>query len=218
MGEEYRIRLTRALMDLREDETKTSIEFPSTLTNTERKFVHELTTQLGLKSRSVGKDEKRRITVTKPNRSAKKTVVDEDAIPVLSVGPKGLEALQLHMKQYPPSYGEELESRETGASLMEALTQGQDDDGIAALLNQIGMGVQQEAPEIRRRDRYVDFNQRIAQHGKWQREKQTSSAYAKMLQGRAKLPAYQHFDEIVQTVANNAITIVSGETGCGMCQ
>lgn len=222
MNEEYRIRLTRALMDLREDDSKTRIEFPSTLTNTERKFVHELSGKLGLKSKSHGKGDDRNISVTKPKQITRTTVTD-DAIPVLSVGPRGLAALKHHMETFPPTHAEELDSHETGASMMEALQQqdGDDDDdndaGIAARLDQLGLGVHNhDAPEARRRERHVDVKRRVAQHARAQQVKQTNRDYAKMLQGRSKLPAYQHIEEIVRTVAINPVTIVSGETGCGM--
>jgi len=77
VSEEYRIQLTRVLMALREtsDDTTTnvddattnsqSITLPNDLTNTQRKFVHELAKQLGLKSKSYGKGDDRKVVVSK---------------------------------------------------------------------------------------------------------------------------------------------------------
>jgi HrpA-like RNA helicase len=203
-------------MDLREDDEKERMEFPSTLTNTERKFVHELCGQLGLKSKSTGKGEGRRIVVTKMNPTAKKT--DDDTIPILCVGKKGIDALKLHMRKYPPTHIEKLESYETGASLVEALAQGHDDAALSDRLNQLGLGVKQQAPKASRREKHVDLARRRAVHAKAQLQKQNNQAYNKMLQIRAQLPAYQHQEEIVRTVASNPVTIVSGETGCGTCK
>jgi HrpA-like RNA helicase len=202
-------------MDLREDDEKERMEFPSTLTNTERKFVHELCGQLGLKSKSTGKGEARKIVVTKMNPTAKKT--EDDAVPVLTVGRKGIEALKGHLRRYPPTHTEELESYETGASLVEVLAQGHDDAALSDRLNQLGLGVKQQAPKANRREKHVDLARRKAVHAKAQLLKKNKNkvAYNKMLQIRSQLPAYQHQEEIVRTVASNPVTIVSGETGCG---
>ena len=66
VSEEYRIQLTQLLMNLRETSNDTdSITLPADLTNTQRKFVHELSKQMGLKSKSYGKGEGRRVVVSK---------------------------------------------------------------------------------------------------------------------------------------------------------
>jgi hypothetical protein len=200
-------------MELREDDEKERMEFPSTLTNTERKFVHELCIQLGLKSKSTGKGEARKIVVTKINPTAKKT--DDEAVPVLSVGRKGIEALKQHMRKYPPTHTEELESYETGASLVEVLAQGHDDTALSDRLNQLGLGVKKQAPKANRREKHVDLARRKSVHAKAQLVKQNNTTYNKMLEMRSQLPAYSHQKEIVRTVKNNPVTIVSGETGCG---
>lgn len=45
--------------------------------------------------------------------------------------------------------------------------------------------------------------------------RQQSPAYQKMVSARQKLPAWQVQEEIVQTVSENQVTIISGETGSG---
>ena len=86
VSEEYRIELTRVLLALREtpdddiiitantignngnttaNSNSHSITLPNDLTNTQRKFVHELAKQLGLRSKSYGKGEERKVVVSK---------------------------------------------------------------------------------------------------------------------------------------------------------
>lgn len=46
-------------------------------------------------------------------------------------------------------------------------------------------------------------------------EKQRNSQYLKMKVERRKLPAWSMMDEILDTIHENQVTIISGETGCG---
>ena len=39
--------------------------------------------------------------------------------------------------------------------------------------------------------------------------------FSAMMAQRTRLPAYKMCDEIVNTIANNQITVISGDTGCG---
>jgi hypothetical protein len=59
VSEQTRIKFSKMLMDMRESAAIDQIEMPSDLTNTERKFIHLLASQLGLKSKSSGKGENR---------------------------------------------------------------------------------------------------------------------------------------------------------------
>jgi hypothetical protein len=217
VSETDRIRFTRVLMDFRENDEKERLELPTTLTNTERKFVHEIAGQLGLKSKSTGKGESRRISVTKLNAAAGVRKHEEEALPVLLVGRQGTEALRKHMTQFPPSHTEELESHETGASIMEALAAHQDDAEVANRLQQLGLmnNHDKEAPRFERKAKGVNLQRRRQLHAAAQQAKKSHREYKRMQQGRSKLPAYGHETEIVRTVRENPITIVSGETGCG---
>ena len=227
VGESYRIRLTRLLMELREDDARDQLEFPPALTNTERKFVHELAAQLGLKSKSTGKGEQRHIKVTKLNPEARRTNKagdggDGDAeIPILKVGTKGVQELQRHLQRFPPTHLEELESRETGASLVEAFAQNNngDDDNNAAVrasLQHLGVGVRDAPIAAPLREKRVDLSRRRKKHAAIQASKPKHPDYGKLKRVRAQLPAYRHQQEIVEAVATHQVTIVSGETGCGM--
>ena len=219
--EEYRIRLTKSIMEFRETDTVTVMKFPTTLTNTERKFVHELAQRFGLASKSKGKGDDRSITVTKPEPKAKTTKLKEEELPLLSIGPWGKEALDRFVSRYPPSPDEAMESHETGTSLLQALGRGDTDDAILNRLHDLGISETfmldgtNRNHQRSRNDRPVDLVRRQEYHSQAQRRKQSSPNFTKMMSQRIKLPAYRHYDTVVEKVAQNAVTIISGETGCG---
>ena len=216
VSEAERIKFTRILINFREgDEAR--LKFPPDLTNTERKFIHELAGQLGLVSKSTGKGENRRIAVSKRNETKKKTS-DEDDLPVLRVGRAGTEALKKHFQQFPPTHLEDLESHETGASLLETLMGDAEsaDAAVAETLDRLGLGRDKEARQVKICFKPVDLERHRRQHALAQRQKHSDEKkYQQMLRMRSKLPAFSHQAEIVSTVANNPVTIIQGETGCG---
>lgn len=215
VSESERIRFTKILMDLREGEDN-RMEFPPTLTNTERKFIHQLASQLGLTSKSTGKGDNRRIVVTKRDEVKKSTAGSDDSMPLLNVGKRGVDSLKRHIKKFPPTYEEELESRETGASLVAAVSKGEGaDETVVATLNQLGLGYPKEAPIIQPKKKYVDLERRRASHASYQSQKKSNDEYDRIIQNRSKLPAFSRQDEIVSIVAENPVTIIQGETGCG---
>ncbi|KAL7466920.1 hypothetical protein ACHAXS_007198 [Conticribra weissflogii] len=142
VSEQYRIQLTQLLMNLREthdDENgaNDSITLPADLTNTQRKFVHELSKQLGLKSKSYGKGQDRKVVVTKVSSKSSallgflenkdgsagnddRILTEEimNSIPKIILGSKGEEALRKHLEKFPPSKREDAEGRETGSGLL----------------------------------------------------------------------------------------------------
>ena len=220
VAEQGRIQFTSLLLDFRERDDQERLEMPATLTNTERKFIHELAAQLGLKSKSTGKDENRRIVVTKRAHVVKQT--EEEDVPVLRVGRKGTEALRKHLQRFPPTRTEELESHKTGASLVEALqgSNGAEGDSTAAVeqtLTQMGLVLhpEHETGAISTPEKVANVNRRKRQHANAQKRKLADSNYRTMQTVRSKLPAFAHQEEIVKTIADNRVTIVSGETGSG---
>ena len=229
VSEADRIRFTKILMQLREgDETR--LEFPPTLTNTERKFMHQLAMQLGLVSKSTGKGDDRRIVVTKRMEHTKSATAllgeSSSSLPMLQIGTPGLQALQEHMTKFPPSHADVLESVETGATLVEAFSGGagvgEDEGGeaahdarIAVALKQLGLGQEERMTMATIKPKYVNLGQRQARHAAFQTAKRQSPHYSRMVQQRKKLPAYARQEEIVATVAKCPVTIIQGETGCG---
>ena len=215
VSETDRITFTKILMTFREGD-ETTLEFPPTLTNTERKFVHLLASQLGLVSKSTGKDASRRIAVTKRSDKTHKTGSSDSDLPTLSIGKQGVLALQKHIQAFPPSHFEELESKETGASLVAALGGGPHEDAdLADTLRQLGLGQEQRVELQEFKPHYVDLNRRRTRHAAFQDAKKKSPHYASMMAQRSNLPAYSRQQEIIDTVARSPVTIIQGETGCG---
>ena len=215
VSETDRITFTKILMTFREGD-ETTLEFPPTLTNTERKFVHLLASQLGLVSKSSGKDTSRRIAVTKrPDKTRKMGTSDSD-LPTLTIGKQGMLALQKHIQAFPPSHFEELESKETGASLVAALGGGPHEDAdLADTLRQLGLGQEQRTELEEFKPRFVDLDRRRARHAAFQDSKKKSPHYASMMAQRSNLPAFSRQQEIIEIVARSPVTIIQGETGCG---
>ncbi|XP_033121798.1 3'-5' RNA helicase YTHDC2-like [Anneissia japonica] len=63
--EQLKIGVGAAVEEFRYDETKTVLEFPSSLTSTERAYIHRLAEELGLKSKSKGKGSNRFLSLFK---------------------------------------------------------------------------------------------------------------------------------------------------------
>ena len=233
VSEKTRIQFTQILMDFRENEKRTKCEFPSDLTNTERKFLHQLALQLGLKSKSHGKGENRKITVTRPDESVQQASARGEMgnnLPVLKIGKGGMDALARHVSRFPPTKMEELESRETGASLVAAFSQqqqqqqhstvanGASNENVLNVLDQLGLGsngaMDHASKNIHNANigRRVDTRHRIERHAFYQKKKQEGKDYHQVLQNRAKLPAFSRQQEIVATVAANPVTVIQGGT------
>ena len=94
LDESVRIEFTKTLLSLRDDDERDEIVFPSTLSNTERKFLHDLAGKLGLKSRSSGKDENRCITISKSD--GEESLLQKGAI-ILSLHPQSIDVLKAAM-------------------------------------------------------------------------------------------------------------------------
>ena len=225
VSEKTRIRFTQILMDFREDESRTKCEFPSDLTNTERKFLHQLALQLGLKSKSHGKGENRKVTVTRPDdgvqQASARGGAEGDALPLLKIGKGGYDALAKHVSRFPLTRMEELESRETGASLVAAFLQQQqqdDNENVLNVLDQLGLGsngaIDHASHKIHHANigRRVDTRHRIERHAFYQQKKKGFKDYQQVIRNRAKLPAFSRQEEIVATVAANPVTIIQGGT------
>ncbi len=132
----------QVLTDLREalDEANSgqnSITLPPNLTNMQRKFVHELSKQLGLKSKSHSKGKDTKVVVRKVlggggagigtglfdggggndrerNGSSLPTEAEYGQVLLIDMGMRGKEALRWHVSKFLASTREETESREAG--------------------------------------------------------------------------------------------------------
>ena len=244
ISEEYRIQLTQVLLNLRETDNQDSITMPPDLTNTQRKFVHELARQLGLKSKSYGKGEDRRVVISKilvgkggmnsmmgsMNNSQNERRNDSDIplaedyknVPKVNVGKRGEDALVRHLKSFPPTPFELAESRETDSSILQK-------DDNTSLGNETLKGVlptsKDNLPARRKHSKRPRkkipheriIQQRINHHRIAQDEMKANPRYKQMMQVRTKLPASAYAPDICQTLKNkrNRVIILTGDTGCG---
>jgi len=229
VNESDRIRYTKMLVQFRENTASELLEMPSDLTNTERKFMHQLCMQLGLKSKSTGKGEKRCITVRKMPESAPITGGGEeenskwdDHLPRLKIGMDGREELTRYIENFPPTRVEKAESRETGSSLLQSFSEkngGRDGDGVLDTLRELKIASTSQVKDRSRRQhnryRQVSSEQRADLHHAAQKAKVHQSNYGRMQDVRKKLPAYGYREEICKIIQSNKVTILSGDTGCG---
>jgi len=218
VSEQTRIRFTKMLMDMRESDTIDQIEMPPDLTNTERKFIHLLAGQLGLKSKSSGKGDNRRITISKIKdlKSTGDLILDMSTMPQLRLGPAGAVALELHLQKFPPSPLEMVESSSTESTMIDNfaldITDEEDDapDAVDEVLLTEGLDslhIHSEKPSP------LDVAQRTQWHHEAQRLKVQKPRFNEMQSARAKLPAYAYREEICAAVRNHRIILISGDTG-----
>lgn len=218
--ESTRIHFTSILSHFREDPTKESLEMPTDLTNTERKFLHLLAMQLGLKSKSTGKGTDRRIVIRKhgnakivagidPNLDTQELTQEDQQqlLPLLEIGSKGSTALRNYLQMFPPNQVELKEAQETGSSL------GHDNDA-SNVLKQLGIkDIESNISRATKKSkRQVDLERRAVLHQRAQAKKMQQKGYWQMLAVRKKLPTFAHQDEIINSIRNNRVTILSGET------
>lgn len=237
--ESTRIKFTKILSDMRENPNLDTLEMPTDLTNTERKFLHTLAMQLGLKSKSAGKGDGRRIIIKKLSGAKKIAGVDgedgemqDGSLPVLNIGRRGIDVLNVYMKKFPPNKVEAREAEETGSSLAAAVHHdGKEsktaDDGdsdeddetkdrlLMETLRELNVDNSTQMYAKEKKFKHVDLNKRAKLHHAAQQKKVKSPNYHSMQQIRAKLPAYNYQKEICDIIQNNRVTILSGDTGCG---
>jgi hypothetical protein len=218
---------------------------PPDLTNTQRKFVHELSRQLGLKSKSYGKGEDRRVVISKilvgaggtnsmmgsmsndqngrRNDNDLPLAEDYKNVPKIVVGKSGEDALMRHLKLFPPTSLEQAESRETGSSMLlkdDNMVQGNGTINDVLLTSQESISheriIRKERPKERMTNEKIQ-QQRIYNHRIAQDEMKANPQYKQMMQQRKKLPAFAYAPDICNIVRNkkNRVIILTGDTGCG---
>lgn len=227
VSEAVRIRFTKLMLDLRENDNIDKVEMPPNLSNTERKFLHELASQLGLKSKSSGKGEDRRITITKKvsnNNDGSENEEEDLNLPILTMGKLALRELSSYLSAFPPTLIEQAEANETGSSLLmkcSSKSQGEkrgevgkyDDEGgdeiILDALNGMKIGGETKHPKMKVQHRHkVNLKKRESSHQVLQRERKRHENYKQMQQFRKKLPAHAYQNVICDTIRNNTGTLL----------
>ena len=197
---------------------------PADLTNTQRKYVHELAKKLGLKSKSYGKGDERKVVVSKIDDAKSGGFGGEDTIiPTIDIGSKGEEALRCHLRKFPPNEMEKMECIETGSSLMK---QREEENGGLDLMQQAmnclpmppdGQEKQQGPSKGWVAKHQAMVKRRVQNHVRAQKAMKSSPQYKKMLVQRKNLPAFGYAEDVCKVLRDkrNQVVILTGDTGCG---
>lgn len=187
-------------------------------------------------SKSSGKGDDRHITVRKVaerKRVAMGADGEEEDLPALRIGTKGIHELHKYIAAYPPDEIERMESCETGSSLLYSLKtksrecssnsddnntkKQQSDVDILQMLESFHMTpstpIQEEQKHLHSRP--VDPKQRRQWHKKSQQARYRDPKYAAMKRQRQRLPSFKYATQICEAIQSNSVVIISGDTGCG---
>ena len=197
---------------------------PADLTNTQRKYVHELAKKLGLKSKSYGKGDERKVVVSKIDEAKSGGFGGEDnIIPTIDIGTKGEEALRGHLRKFPPNEVDKMECIETGSSL---LKQRQDENQGVDLMQQ-AMNCLPPPPDVQEKNKVASkgwsekhqamVKRRVQNHVRAQKAMKSNPQYKKMLLQRKNLPAFGYAEDVCRILRDkrNQVVILTGDTGCG---
>jgi HrpA-like RNA helicase len=187
--EDLRIKFTRQLYKLREGDVK-EVVFPNDLTGVERKFLHKLAEELGLKSKSNGKGNDRRITVTKPSEDGDDDTGDAET-PLVTLNQHTLEIL----------------NRGLPASLITEVP------ASSSMKASDGHNIYRESSKPS--SLIDDISAIEAAYNRAQAERVKKPTYEAMARKRASLPAFYHQAAVSTLIKEQQIVLISGETGCG---
>jgi HrpA-like RNA helicase len=188
IDEGKKIAFTDQLLRLREGEV-TSVSFPADLDKTERKFIHKICEELGLKSKSRGQGEKRFITVTKA--TAETTGESSPEAPNVHLGKKSLSLLE-------------------GFDWMDGLSTLNASLSKHSRKNEVSKSQRHHSKALS-----DELNYLSARYHAKQLSRAASPDFPKIIKARESLPASKHQAEVCEIVRNNQVVLVSGETGCG---
>jgi hypothetical protein len=235
------MQLDTLIYQLRESTSETCVTLPPDLTNTQRKYVHELAKKLGLSSKSYGKGEDRRVVVSKVDDSKGGGAFggEKDGIlPIIHVGQNGKEALRRHWSKFPPTEVEAMESRETGSSLLNQQREFREDHDEGFDLMEVAMNAlpadfpdhaipsvanvdhqnKTTVPKEKKRDKpQTTKHKRIRNHQRAQKAMKSHPQYMNMMAQRRKLPAFAYAEDVCAVLRDgkNQVVILTGDTGCG---
>ncbi|GFZ10543.1 helicase in vascular tissue and tapetum [Actinidia rufa] len=191
--EAYRIRINEILERFRtsEDDVYT---FEADLSNQERRFVHETCRKMGMKSKSSGHGNQRRLSLYK-NKKKVDTTKEKENLTSFTFSEEARGVLQNLFTQYPPDdqdLGDEIVAKHRRRT--ENLRYNRDDIFNRPLMCQ-GEIAKKMGSLASRVEKSPDLRQ--------------------ITEERAKLPIASFRDVITSTVESNQVVLISGETGCG---
>nr|XP_016442949.1 PREDICTED: DExH-box ATP-dependent RNA helicase DExH6-like isoform X1 [Nicotiana tabacum] len=193
VAESTRIRVAQVLEQFRasNDEVYT---FESNLSNRDRAAVHMLCRKMGMKSKSSGRGDQRRISIFKTKNTVE-TLEGKDALSFFKFSGEAKDVLQDLFTKYPPDNGETSEQVVGKHSKKVDKYRGKKDDVFckpAMNKSEIAKRAESLASRI---ENTPNLRQITVQ--------------------RSKLPIASFKDVITSTVESNQVVLISGETGCG---
>eukprot|EP00250_Pteridium_aquilinum_P000849 c11023_g1_i1 orf=66-3809(+) len=170
--------------------------FESGLSNHERAVIHEVCKKMGLKSKSYGKGQSRRLTVFKHGNESRK---DKSVASSLVFSAEAHAAIQQLFVSYPPT------ENEASWKLNDTASEG-------------GVGKSQKSKQRAFKNAQKslmnesDIKKQVALLAA---RLQSMPALQQISQERAKLPITKFKDEIATTIEKNQVVLIAGQTGCG---
>ncbi|XP_051151910.1 DExH-box ATP-dependent RNA helicase DExH6 [Andrographis paniculata] len=193
VAEATRIRIAQILEQFRVSDAEV-YKFEENLTNQERAAVHALSRKMGLKSKSSGRGQQRRISVYKTKKAVGSVKGKENLVSFrFSEGAKSV--LQDLFTQYPPDDVEMTESKVGECSVKNGNVRGTKDDMFCKpTMNK--SDIENKVESLASKIKKVPNLRQITEE-------------------RSKLPIASFEDNITSTVDSHQVVLICGETGCG---
>ena len=207
---------TRIHIDVQLERFKSSDEseivFPPDMSNHDRAVVHACCKKLGLKSKSHGKGEARRVHVTKPKEYKPH---DHEDLHDLKLHPGSLEALSGHFRRFPQT-SRELEMAAAG-SLEDAWDEVDGVDQADATPGEKRKGKRARGPPPLLMRPFASVSpDEAARRAEALRARAASDAdLAQIQRQRDALPVRAFRDALLEATRTHQVVLVAGATGCG---
>ncbi|KAJ8029622.1 3'-5' RNA helicase YTHDC2 [Holothuria leucospilota] len=195
VSEDFKIGVDALVRDFRYDETKRELVFPSSLDNIQRKYIHQLVAQLGLKSKSKGSGLNRYLTLYKKDATSL-----AEKIPVCQFTQTSRSETQALSQQSPVTVRE----RQELLPRMERRRPGPNDGKKA----QAQKTHARANPAREMAKTTGKLNNGLPQHPPKRCKSELDSF-------RRSLPIFSMQDDIIRMITNNRVSIIAGETGSG---
>ena len=206
VGETARIDIHNALERFRGDADASELVFPADVDNHFRAVVHAECKKLGLKSKSHGKGDERRVHVTK---STEFKPSDAEDLFDLGLGARATSALETYFGRFQQT-PEEIRQSVAG-SLDAAWEEQASADGGKKGNNKRG----RSGSSLEMRGRNLTAEEAARRAETLAARVAADGALAAIQAKRHALPVWEFKDAIIEAVANNQIVLVAGSTGCG---
>ena len=210
---------TRIHIDVQLERFKSSDEseivFPPDMSNHDRAVVHACCKKLGLKSKSHGKGEARRVHVTKPKEYRPQ---DHEDLHDLKLHPGSLEALSGHFRRFPQT------SRELDIAAAGSLEDAWDEiDGVDqadstrghAATGRKGKRARGPPPLLMRPFASVAPEEATRRAEAFRARAASDAALAQIQRQRDALPVRAFRDALLEATRAHQVVLVAGATGCG---